>query len=258
VSRHSIGSTARGLSGAAEVTAEVGFRHSWRRPSRLWPEPVAESLVCCEAVVFAELLLGYETDGSNEQFEKARRDEINEIDQVPDHEVREHAGIVLGFVQNELAELGGPGAHLDEHCRDYANRLGRMLYQAHEAVWIVTQSRSCAKEIQIAAAPAGVPLSICRGRTLREMPEVRYGVPGWREKYGEDEVIVSSRGDGCLEIIADSRAATRPRIYCDRCNKKGPGLKSHALASVKDAWKGNVRTITGQRNVLCVSAGAAS
>ena len=76
-------------------------------------------------------------------------------------------------------------------------------------------------------------------------------VPGWREKYGDDDVVVSSRGDGCLMIIEDSRAARKPRIYCDSCNSKGPGLERRALAAVKNAWKGNVVTNTGERSVVC-------
>jgi hypothetical protein len=206
--------------------------------------------MCCEAVVSAELLRSYDTDGTDKEFEKARRDELDEIDRLPDRVVEAHSRTLFAYAQAELVRLGGIGTYLPERARDYANRLGTMLYQASEAVRIVS-NRKRAKEVQAEAAPAGIPLAICRGRTLRKIPEVRYGVPGWREKYGEDDIVVSSRGDGCLKIIEDSLASKKPRIYCDQCNKRGPGLKANALAKVKEAWKGNVKTNQEQRSVLC-------
>jgi hypothetical protein len=232
------------------------------------PTEVSARLRLCEKVVLAHALGGgplhdvplltdqeeqladLERERLRGERKDARRAIVEEADSLSDQEVERAAFSVMTFVQNELERLGGPDIQLAERERDHVNRLGKALYQAHEAVRVRTGSRARAKELQVESAPGGIPLSVCRGHMLRQMPAVRYAVSGWRQKYGEDDVV-SLRGDGCLTIIEDSRAARKPRIYCDICNRKGPGLKAHALAKVKEAWKGNLVTNTGERNVLC-------
>lgn len=221
------------------------------------PALISESLRRCRQVTAADFLRSSPIGVAPATGEllaapivEAVQATIDEADHVPDREAADHARNVCALVQAELSWLGPPGTRLAERDRDHANRLGRALYQALETLRIVTGSRTRAKAIQIETAPGGVPLSICRGHTLRRLPAVLLAVPGWREKYGDDDVV-SSRGDGCLMIIKDSLRPLKPRIYCDSCNGKGPGLKRRALAAVKDAWKGNIVTNTGERSVLC-------
>jgi hypothetical protein len=244
---------------SAELSAGLRYELVWHRPPSGMPALISVNLRRCAEVTAADFLRRSPDlsvapatgEPLDERIVQAVQATIDEADRVPDREAKDHARDVCRLVQGELDWLGGPGTRLAERDRDHANRLGRALYQALETLRIVTGSRSCAKAIQIETAPVGVPLSICRGHSLRRIPAVCLAVPGWREKHGDDDDVASSGGDGCLRIIEDSRAPLKPRIYCDSCNRKGPGLERRALALVKNAWKGNVVTNTGERSVLC-------
>ena len=146
---------------------------------------------------------------------------------------------VESAVQARLWLLGGPGAVVE-------GRLGAALwdaqYQAHEAV-AARSSRKLAKEVQQQAAGERSPLTICRGRRLRHLPEavLRAVAPDLLEHYG-DNIVPLGSGDGCGLIIADSTEPRPPKKYCKRCSARAgttmnAGLAKNARKRLRDSRK---------------------
>ena len=108
-------------------------------------------------------------------------------------------------------------------------------YQAHEAV-AARGSRKLANEVQQEAAGKRFPLTVCRGRKFRRLPEdvLRADAPDLLEHYDEN-IVPLGYGDGCGRIILDTTEPRRPKIYCDRCAKKAGKTLNAGLAKTARA-----------------------
>lgn len=156
-------------------------------------------------------------------------------------EVEAAAYCVEAAVQEQLSVFGGPGTFVAD--RRQAADLWEAQSQAHRAVFAVTQSRKRAKEIQRAAAGLNrQPLTICRGRRVRRVPEpdLRKVAPAYM-KVRPDGAVWLGFGDGCGAIILDSLKPRHPKMYCDHCSARtgrtmNAGLVKHALARIRVHW----------------------
>jgi hypothetical protein len=139
-------------------------------------------------------------------------------------------------VQARLWLLGGPGAVIEDG--RFRSALWGAQHQAHEAV-AARGSRKLAKEVQREAAGDRFPLTVCRGRQLRRLPEdvLRANAPDLLAHYG-DNIVPLGHGDGCGVIMLDSSEPRPPKKYCEDCSKKAgntmnAGLAKNALARLK-------------------------
>jgi hypothetical protein len=154
-------------------------------------------------------------------------------------EVISAARDVETVVQDRLWLLGGPGVVVDD--RTLTAELWEAQSQAHRAVVAVTGSRKAAKETQRSAAGDRTPLTVCRGRKYRQVPEIelRRRAAAYLQKY-PDGWLVNSLGDGCGMIILDTPESRHPKTYCEHCAKRAgktmnAGLTKHAFARLRAA-----------------------
>jgi hypothetical protein len=137
-------------------------------------------------------------------------------------------------VQERLWALGGPGAVVQD--ARFRAALWNAQYQAHEAVVAKTGSRVIAKAIQREASAGREPLTLCRGRQLRRLPEdvLRKHAPDLLEHYG-DNIVPLGYGDGCGLITPDSHEPRPPKKYCERCRAKAGTTLNAGLAKTARA-----------------------
>jgi hypothetical protein len=127
--------------------------------------------------------------------------------------------------------------------------------------------RKRAKELQLEAS-GDRPLTVCLGRRLRRLPELRQHVPAFIEKY-EDGVEPSTTDvidgpDGCMRVVADSPSLRPPAFarYCPDCQDRSSEIRRKRLRRIKLSWSGtfltNMRTLDGKpiyRRPACSGCG---
>jgi hypothetical protein len=109
-----------------------------------------------------------------------------------------------------------------------------------------------AKRAQIEAG-RGRPLTVCIGRFVHRLPEGLAEEVGAYEKLEENrratnpeskpiESVLrlgfSTYGDGCGDIIEDSRSFARPsfQAYCTGCHKRSTARMKSRIGAIRDFW----------------------
>jgi hypothetical protein len=176
--------------------------------------------------------------------ETVHSDRDDEIGCWSTQEVRASALHVECVVQEQLCQLGGPGAVVP---RPLARRMADAQWQAHEAV-VSRSSRVEAKALQARAAAGREPLTVCAGRRLRRFKPnheivMRFFPDMFTEEHPDYVPLVPlGYGDGCFRIIPDTTQPRKPKRYCDWCaaragNTMNAGLAKNALAKLRASRK---------------------